>query len=250
MTSLKKAAAILLKNPSTNYHKIVPFLVSKWHIVRRRISESVGIDTYSKPYPGHTALLEHLTLRNGLYVVCGGNDGLMVDPTYYLEKFRGWSGIIVEPLPKAAAACRQNRPRSTLVEAALVPPSYEKDTIDIFDCNAMSITETSDFDIAEWTKAGEAAQNLITEKRTVRAMTLTTVLTHYNVPTQFDLLVLDVEGSEEAVLQGLSFDIFQPMYLLIEIHNQTLRTAIEKLIPNTYQFITVTGSADYLYKRE
>lgn len=120
MTPLKEAAEIFLKDPLGKSQKVLPYAKALLLNQLRHFAELFGIERYSRPYPNHDKLLHHIAIRNGFFVACGGNDGYGFDPTYYLERFRGWQGLIIEPIPKCAQACRKNRPRSVVIEAALV----------------------------------------------------------------------------------------------------------------------------------
>lgn len=248
MTNFSEAVKMFLSNPLENNKKIIPFIKSKYFLLRRNICERFKIERYSKPYSGHNLLLSEINGTGGVFIVCGGNDGYMSDPTYYLEKFRGWTGIIVEPLPKAAAACRKNRTKSNVYEFALVSDQYSQKMIDLYDCNYMSMTKTSSFDIDDWLKKGETAQNLKTIIRSVPVITLDKLLMDVNFKGKINLLVLDVEGAEEDILRGFSIKKYLPDYILVEIHNESLRSKIENLILPTYKFIKKTDTSDYLYK--
>lgn len=251
MTSFFQATREFIKNPTANYHKIKPYLGSRITQAHRSFAEMIGRDTLSKPYPGHEDLLAEIEFKNGFFVECGGNDGLMVDPTYYLEKFNGWRGIIIEPLPKMAAACKKNRPQSYVYQAALVSHEYPGNEIEIIDCNAMSVTEHSQYDIEDWVKKGEQAQKLTATRFKVPAATLDHVLESYQLRQPIDLLVIDVEGAEAEVLKGFTFQKYQPKYLLIEIHNNTLKEQVEALVaPHQYKCIKKIGFADFLFKKQ
>ena len=85
--------------------------------IRRAVAEALGSDRYS-----YTALngldrklQAYLDYRDGFFIEAGANDGLTQSNTYWLERFRGWRGLLVEGLPDLAAACRRNRPRSRTV---------------------------------------------------------------------------------------------------------------------------------------
>lgn len=234
MTPLHQAALELCKHPLQNSAKVFPYIVSLTRRKRRAVCEFFGIDSFSKPYPGHSELLETINYKDGFFVECGGNDGLMVDPTYYLEKFRSWKGIIVEPLPKMVQHCKNNRPNSVIVEAALVSNDFHESSIKIIDCNAMSVTPFTTYDIQSWVKKGESAQSMISIERIVPARTLDSVLEEVSPHSQVDLLVIDVEGSEENVLRGFNIERYQPKFILVEIHTPELKTAIETLLGTGY----------------
>jgi FkbM family methyltransferase len=55
--------------------------------------------------------------RTGLYVEVGAYHGVGFSNTYFLDAL-GWEGILVEPAPDQAEACRRSRPHSRVVQAA------------------------------------------------------------------------------------------------------------------------------------
>lgn len=55
----------------------------------------------------------------GRVVDVGANDGVEGSNSRLLE-LHGWVGLLVEPSPKLAAACRRSRPRSVIVNKAAV----------------------------------------------------------------------------------------------------------------------------------
>ena len=46
---------------------------------------------------------------NGVYLDIGAHNGLDYSNTYFLEKYRGWSGILIEPMDSEFKALKQNR---------------------------------------------------------------------------------------------------------------------------------------------
>ena len=44
---------------------------------------------------------------SGFFVEAGGHDGYTQSNTYYLERARGWRGVLVEPMPEMAAEARR-----------------------------------------------------------------------------------------------------------------------------------------------
>jgi FkbM family methyltransferase len=248
MTPLHKAIFVFLAHPSTNFKKISPYIASHASKHRRHVYEFFGSDSYSKTYSGHDDLLEILNFTDGFFVECGGYDGVAFDPTYYLEKCRNWKGIIVEPIPDMAATCKKNRRNSTVYQAALVSHSYAKDTIELINCNMMSVTHTTKYDIDDWVEKGEQAQHITAKKITVPAKTLDALLAEHGTIPKIDLLVIDVEGSEAEVLHGLTLEKYAPQHLLIEISPDASKTDISDIVGEKYNFIKKISDSDYLYK--
>jgi FkbM family methyltransferase len=247
MTSLKEAFYKFCKHPSDNFCKVLPYLKGLCNLKRREFFEKAGLDYFSKPYNGHDDLLKHINSEGGFFVQCGGFDGVAFDPTYYLEKFKGWRGVIVEPIPKMVRACITNRTNSKVIETALVSHSFSGSTIELINCNMMSVTPHTEYDIEQWTKEGENTQNIKSKKIIVKARTLDDVLQDIEIP-KINLLVIDVEGSEAEVLGGFSLNKYQPDYLLIEISNDRLMNKILSIVSKDYNLVTKISYSDFLFK--
>jgi hypothetical protein len=86
----------------------------------RSLCEAVGVARFSRPalYAIDRKLERHLNFDGGFFIEAGANDGYAQSNTYYFEKIRGWSGLLIEPVPALAAECRRNR-RGPVIEAAL-----------------------------------------------------------------------------------------------------------------------------------
>lgn len=250
-TNIKKIVK-LMRDPRGNAGKVLPFIVSKIAPYRRDLFEFFGSEKYSKPYPGHETLLKHITKKDGFFVQCGGNDGYGFDPTYYLEKVRGWKGIIIEPLP-ISRLCKRNRKKSVVVQSACVSFDYNESSISFMDCNFMSFVKSSIENSSEWIKDSEQAQNIecreiIVPAKTIQAMIEQYAETFKSVP--IDLFVADVEGYELQVLQGLDFSKNSPVYFLLEAQNSSrFQKIADFLKPHGYVFIEEVGEKDYLFAK-
>lgn len=240
----------LIKNPKDNVGKILPFIKSKIAPYHRDLCEFLGVEKYSKPYPGHEELLKHITKKNGFFVQCGGNDGYGFDPTYYLEKFRGWKGVIVEPLP-ISELCKRNRKNSKVIQSACVPFDYKESTVSFIDCNLMSFIKGGIENSSEWIKLGEEAQNMKCREIVVPTRTVQSIIdeqTTISGKAHIDLFVADVEGYELQILQGLDFFKNSPAYLLLEVQNSDRLQKINNfLLPHKYSLVGEIGEKDYLF---
>ena len=67
---------------------------------RRYLFEFLGSERYSRPYRrGVCSKIEKYLSENGLFIEVGANNGFSESNTYYLERFRNWNGILIEPIP-------------------------------------------------------------------------------------------------------------------------------------------------------
>lgn len=195
-------------------------------------------------------LENYLDVDEGFFVEAGANDGLDQSNTAYFEKFRGWRGVLVEPVPRLAARCRANRPRSLVVEAALVDVAFGSPTIRMTDCGLMSSVAGSmhsDVERSEHLRIGSQIQGIEPVDIEVPARTLNSILDEVK-PQRFDLLSLDVEGFELQVLRGLDLDRWAPDYVLVEAR---FREEIdEHMLASGYGVCAVLSHHDVLYRRD
>ncbi|MBE2286421.1 MAG: FkbM family methyltransferase [Prosthecobacter sp.] len=203
--------------------------------------ESVGIDWLSRPglHGLDVRLAALLPQRNGFFVEAGANDGFRQSNTYYLERFRGWKGVLIEPFPHLADRCRQLRRRSITVACALGGPAAAGTTVRLRHAGLMSHVEGAlGSDEMELNRArqGQMTQGMIWHDWVIKApvRTLTEVLDEAGAPSKFDLLSLDVEGFEVEVLRGLDLVRYLPGAICVEVRHEN-RPAVRKLLENHYQ---------------
>lgn len=244
--------SLLVKDPATYRKKIIPYVRYLFQRTRRSMCETLGIDRYSKPYEGHDKLSSFITERNGFFVEVGANDGFCFDPTYYYEKFRGWSGILVEPLAKKNPDLRRNRPKSSIYNFACVSNEHIGDLIPFVDVNFMSVVKGVEH-YEEWVASGEKCQQIVSSEILVPARTLGAIIeTHFQQhgPSEIDLLVIDTEGYELEVLKGIDISIYKPKYILAEINDKNSLDLVTLHLMPYYSFLAeITPNQDYLFIR-
>lgn len=225
-------AQTLIRNPREGLRKILPFAKSRLIPHYRRALERLGSYRLSKPYSNHEMLLRHIDRKGGFFVQCGGNDGYGNDPTYYLEKALGWTGIIAEPLP-IYRACQANRRASTVFNYATGSFDDAGKTVSFIDCYGMSFVKGSIENEGEWTSAGERAQGIKAKTISVVMKPIQELIEAYfkkHDRRDIDLFVADVEGYELNSLKGLDFGKNPPLRILLEIQNDRRLEEITKYL--------------------
>ena len=217
---------------------------TKFYLFRRR--------NYKAQNDLDIKLKKFLNKRNGFFIEIGANDGIHQSNTFYLEKNKNWSGLLVEPGKESFSRLIKNRSkRNIFVNAACVPFYYDKDSITFNDYYLMGYTEAinSDNDLVDHKNHSiRYIKNTDQDHAiySVPAIDLNTILLENNAPRNIDFFSLDVEGEELSVLEGLDFQTFNIELLLIE--SRDLRRTTEFLNKKNMSLIEEYGF-NYLFKR-
>lgn len=232
-----------------------PRLHARARVTKRKLRhavERVGIERYSRPaYDDlERKLAAYLPERNGIFVEVGAYDGYSGSNTYWFERLRGWSGVLIEPLPELAETARAERPRSQVFQCALVSPEYEDAFVSLLYGGTMSVlVGTWRGDEVDHARVGAEMEGRQSYTIDVPARTFTAVLEEASI-TDVDLISLDVEGLESQVLRGLDLQRYAPRFLLIEMLRETQeRPIIEEILGAEYQHVAKLSIRDHLYRR-
>ena len=177
---------------------------------------------------GEDLVLERI-FRNvpiGTYVDVGSNYPIHHNNTYLLYR-KGWSGLCIDPHASLAPLYARDRPRDTFVPLAVSSRGAEV------------VLHYGDTLRASSLHPGGA---LNVKSMTVPSKPLTTILREHNVPAQFEVLSIDVEGAEQEVLDSLDFRAFRPRVVIVE-YNRFGKISLDlqsRLVSNHYHIIAVT----------
>jgi FkbM family methyltransferase len=177
----------------------------------------------------------------GVFVEAGANDGFRKSNTYYLERFRGWTGVLIEPIPVLAEQCRKLRPRSRVYQCALVGPEHPTSEVVVRYADMLSEITVGERprprSVWRWDEPYDIA---------VPARTLSDVLTDAGA-AHVDFLSLDVQGFEAAALGGLDLERWAPSVMLIEILDEGAQRAVDAVLGSGYERVARLSPHDVLY---
>jgi FkbM family methyltransferase len=214
---------------------------------RCRLFETLGSRRYSQPalFGMDARLAELMPWQGGTFVEAGAHDGYTQSNTYYLERWRGWSGVLVEPIPELRKRCQRRRPRSNVVGCALVGPDFASDAVAIRRGDLMSTIVPSATSTIERPAAAQQEQQVID----VPARTLSAVLEDAGV-SEVDVLVLDLEGAELEAIAGLDLERHAPRYILVEaLDRAEQQPDLDAALAPEYEFDVLLSDYDLLYRR-
>jgi FkbM family methyltransferase len=218
----------------------------------RRTLERAGSDRWSHPSPLDHRLAEYLPGEGGVFVEAGAYDGYLESTTYWLERFRKWSGVLVEPVPELAERARRERPGSLVFECALVPFDFAGETVEMWYGGTMSVVEGGCGAVADDERHALLGARLSREhvkRLTVPAKPLSALLDEAGL-VEVDLLSLDVEGYEARALRGLDLTRHAPRFILVEMLDPARqRDEIEAAVGAAYVHEAQLSDRDHLYRR-
>jgi FkbM family methyltransferase len=147
--------------------------------------------------------------RTGFYVDIGCHHPFYKSNTFSLY-LRGWRGVVVDGNPEFITLFKRSRPRDAAI-CAVVSDQERPIAFTLAKQPELS-TVSSEF---ERNRIGESG---VKERISVKAVTLQTIMERNVVPSNFDLLSIDVEGHDYEVLTSFNIDAFRPRVVVIEMH--------------------------------
>jgi FkbM family methyltransferase len=148
--------------------------------------------------------------RQGKFLDVGAHDGVQTSNTYALERYLGWTGICIEANPVLAKECKQNRPNSRVVQAAVW--SEEKEihfelpgSGNDFLSRIGGLSLNANYFAQDFQKTNDIVMT---------AQTIESILGDGD--HHFDYFSLDVEGAELEALKGINWNTTFFDYIAIE----------------------------------
>jgi FkbM family methyltransferase len=209
--------------------------------LRRGVYEAAGSSRYSRPQLAE--LDRYLDFDGGFFVEAGANDGFRQSNTYFLERFRRWRGVLIEPIPELFRECTSQRPGSTCFNCALVGTEHTGETALMRFSDLASHVLGADGPAPGTTCFGWAREYDVR----VPARTLTSVLDEVDA-TAVDFLSLDLEGFEDVALSGLDLDRHRPRFILLEAFDGARLDRCLDALGGRYRIVSQIGTRDLLLR--
>lgn len=149
----------------------------------------------------------------GFFVEFGACDGVWASNTVFLERHRGWTGILAEP--GRAWSGQLHRNRHCFVDDRCV--WTETGATVTFNDPAIKAHATID---AYASGDMHAATRADGERYPVNTVSLNDLLAHWRAPRRIDYLSIDTEGSELDILRAFDFSAYEIRLITVE-HNFT-----------------------------
>jgi FkbM family methyltransferase len=181
-------------------------------------------------------------LDAGFFVEVGANRPISNSNTLFLED-RGWNGISFDPLVKFSQEWKARR-RAKLYNVAISSKRGEREFTEFLSGDEWQ-DQLSGF------SDGIRSEDLCIFKHRCYPVKTAPLSDYIPEGICIDLLLIDTEGAERAVLDGINFKIVRPLYILIENDSRVggdneLRKFVCSL---GYDVVARIGLTDDLFRR-
>lgn len=178
------------------------------------------------------------------FVEVGVIDGRRYSNTLAFEE-RGWRGVCVEAHPDYVELARRNRAASTVVHAAAGNRSAAAVPFHAEPRGALSSLEPRDPRLMAEKYGGFFQGFRVVD---VPLRTLDAILEEAGAPTGIELVSIDVEGTELAVLEGFDLSRWRPRVVIAEANDPTRATALRAHLEAAgYSLARVMGGANLFF---
>jgi hypothetical protein len=178
-------------------------------------------------------LLENLNISHPNYLDIGTNDPKNLNNTYYFYKFRKSNGVLVEPNLALSHKIKTVRSRDVLYNCGI----GFNNTEEVADYYLMDWHEFNTFskEIAHETQEFYKGKNNIVKVEKIKLIGINQILEkHFS--KGLDLLSIDVEGLDLAILKSMDFKTYQPKVICVET-----KVVENKNAPEIAVFLTSKG---------
>lgn len=204
-----------------------------------------NLDKQLEKYLGH---------EGGYFVELGAYDGVTQSNSLYFEINKGWSGVLIEPVPHNFLLCVEQRNGNNKYFCnACTSFDYPHKYVEMQYSSLMSVSKDLDLDVEDIDAHVQESKKYFTNIEPIfsfgaLARPLNDLLTEAKAPSVIDFLSLDVEGAELDVLKGINFNIYRFRYILVELRD--LSRVEQFLIQHGYRLIDQLSFHDYLFTSE
>lgn len=164
--------------------------------------------------------------ENGFCVDFGAADGVKLSNTWFLEKYHGYSGLLIDPDPRNEHDLLE-RPKCIFERAAVGPPGE----VSFGMCEDPLLSGTQRSRIPSIKSFIRSRHKAIQAQEVIRVQSrpLTEILDQHEIP-RVDFISIDVEGTEPEAWRTLDLKRWRPIVAIIELKTWGLPDRSQEII--------------------
>jgi FkbM family methyltransferase len=184
-----------------------------------------------------------LQKKNGIFIEFGACDGINISNTYYLEKYMGWSGILLEPAKSWHNNIKINRPnciidfRCVSDESGNEVPFYENTD------PALSSLNNNFFSNNSYKVKTVSLNDVFFEHEEK-------LLKKSNEIESIDFISIDTEGTEYQILNKFNFNKYSPKIIIVEHNFDPIKSKLLKELIESNNYVNLfpeLSAYDYFF---
>lgn len=175
------------------------------------------------------------------YLDLGANHAKKLSNTFHFYK-NGGHGVLVEANPELISELQAERPDDVVLNRAIAIDQKREITFYVLTGDGLSTTELEEAERA----CKENPEVSIKSKYTVQTCMVNQILEEYFIASPM-ILSIDLEGIEEAVLEQIDFDQWQPIIIVLENIPYTPLLSIDHREFRGVDFLNKKGYTEYAF---
>lgn len=183
-------------------------------------------------------------IKNCTYLDLGANHAVHLSNTYSFYS-KGARGVLLEANPELADELTEQRPEDIVINKCLAEKSGE--SLDFYIMNGDGLSTTDYGSAQNFIKENPSLE--ITKTITVDSITINEIINRYFSEKAPDIMNIDIEGMELAVLKMTDFERFRPLVIICEMIDykngltvgQKNQNIIDLMHENDYEEFAFTG---------
>ncbi len=185
----------------------------------------------------------------GVFVECGGFDGITDSSCKFFEETMGWTGFNLEPVPNLSDLLAENRPLARNLQMALSDKTGTATFTHAIHPTLGEVFGNGSLGHADAHRDELEVADCTFETFPVSTITWCDFIKQEAIAT-VDLLVLDVEGHELSVLEGMRGADVMPAVMCVEFGHLGLATVRERMRELNYEYDIQSHGNAYFVRRD
>lgn len=187
---------------------------------------------------------------HGIFVEAGAFNGEYLSNTLYLEANHSWTGLLVEPNSAAFKGLVKKNRKSHSIHSCLsvtpYPDIVEFDSADVFGGINVELKDVNNKDLK---RIRDSVPEKLRNRESVECYPLYSLLLATGIADKVDLLSLDIEGAELAVLRTIPWNKVNIELIMIEVNHSNQAEINKTLMKAGYQVYKKLKNQDIIYKK-
>jgi FkbM family methyltransferase len=150
----------------------------------------------------------------GFFVEVGAYDGEFVSNTSFIADLK-WKGLYIEPISEYYEKCLKRHENNEVIVANV---AIGEDEGEVIIWKGQTLSTLNYEQVNRYKKIGWADHDHFTET-SCDQLRLDSLMEQLQVPKNFDILVVDVEGKEAEIFKTFDLDEWNPKMLIVELED-------------------------------